>query len=124
MQFHEMSLSQLYSSPNGRITRSTLWLKYWLPIMLLSLITAVVDYATGMYSEEFRVGLTGGIAILVVMYPSIMVMVKRAHDRNHSGLFVLLLCVPVLNIWPIVDLHFLRGTVGDNQYGADPTGSQ
>ena len=33
---------------------------------------------------------------------------------------ILLLFVPLVNLWPVVELLFLRGTVGPNQYGPDP----
>ncbi len=46
--------------------------------------------------------------------------VKRAHDRGRSGWFVLVLFIPVVQIWPFIELWFLRGTTGDNQYGSDP----
>jgi len=46
--------------------------------------------------------------------------VKRAHDREKSGWFVLVLFIPLVQIWPAIELWFLRGTTGDNQYGPDP----
>jgi uncharacterized membrane protein YhaH (DUF805 family) len=71
--------------------------------------------------------------------------VKRLHDRNKSGwLIVLFYVVPsilggiantseqavasfvlglgslVISIWGLVELGFLRGTVGPNAYGPDP----
>ena len=71
--------------------------------------------------------------------------VKRLHDRNKSGwLIVLFYAVPsilggiantseqavasfvlglgslVISIWGLVELGFLRGTVGPNAYGPDP----
>ena len=71
--------------------------------------------------------------------------VKRLHDRNKSGwLIVLFYVVPsilggiantseqavasfvlglgsvVISIWGLVELGFLRGTVGPNPYGPDP----
>jgi uncharacterized membrane protein YhaH (DUF805 family) len=28
--------------------------------------------------------------------------------------------VPVLNFWPLIELLFVRGTVGANRFGPDP----
>jgi uncharacterized membrane protein YhaH (DUF805 family) len=28
--------------------------------------------------------------------------------------------VPILNLWPLIELLFLPGTAGNNSYGADP----
>jgi len=45
--------------------------------------------------------------------------VKRCHDRGRSGWFVLLYFVPFLCLWPMIELMFFRGTIGDNEYGKD-----
>jgi uncharacterized membrane protein YhaH (DUF805 family) len=69
--------------------------------------------------------------------------VKRLHDRNKSGWWLLLFWVLPgilqgvgeqvgtagivlslaglgISIWGLVEMGFLRGTVGPNQYGSDP----
>jgi uncharacterized membrane protein YhaH (DUF805 family) len=47
---------------------------------------------------------------------------KRWHDRGKSGWWTLIVLVPFIGaIWLFVELGCLRGTVGPNQYGADPT---
>ena len=56
--------------------------------------------------------------LLAALWPSIVIYVKRARDRGRSGWFVLLLFVPVLNIWALIEFLFLPGTMGDNAYGA------
>ena len=51
--------------------------------------------------------------------------VKRLHDLGHSGWWVLLFIVPLINILLLLYLFFFRGQMGGNQYGPDPiTGSQ
>lgn len=59
--------------------------------------------------------------------PSLAVGIRRFHDRNQSGWFML--GVVVLSLIPILGLlvtlaylanFCLRGTIGDNKYGADP----
>ena len=110
---------QLYFSFEGRINRSTWWLKFWVPVMLLSIVTTLIDYASGS-ANEYGVGPVGSIMSILVLYSAIAVYVKRFHDRGRSGWFILLLLVPVLNLWPAVEMLFLRGTVGENRYGPDP----
>ena len=49
------------------------------------------------------------------------VSVKRWHDRDRSGWWVLLNLLPVIGwLWALVDNGFVRGTRGPNRYGADP----
>lgn len=98
----------------------------------------------------FLANLGLGIILLVVLVVPMMISgcaigVKRLHDRNRSGWLILLfyfgpivlpvidrsadsavatfalsLAVLVICIWALVELGFLRGTAGPNQYGPDP----
>jgi uncharacterized membrane protein YhaH (DUF805 family) len=46
--------------------------------------------------------------------------IKRCHDRGRSGYFILLNFVPLVNFWPLIELTFLKGDAGPNEYGPDP----
>lgn len=61
-----------------------------------------------------------GAYALVMLYPTLAVNVKRCHDRGRSGWFVLVGIVPLLNYWYLIEICFLPGTEGANQYGTDP----
>ena len=56
------------------------------------------------------------IYALAVLIPSIAVGVRRMHDINKSGWFIL---IPIYNI----ALAATDGTKGDNKYGPDPKAS-
>ena len=63
------------------------------------------------------------IVSLVFLYPALAVYTKRWHDRGKSGWWSLIMLVPFIGpIWALVELGFLSGTPGPNQYGADPLG--
>ena len=65
--------------------------------------------------------LTGLIATIVLIYPSIVLYAKRWHDRGKSGWWTLILLVPVIGgLWMLIECGFLRGTDGPNRFGADP----
>lgn len=58
------------------------------------------------------------------LWPSIAVSVKRFHDRDMSGWWVLMALVPLIGtIFLFVVVGCLRGTVGSNRFGPDPLGS-
>ena len=114
------SLLDLLLSANGRITRKTLWLKVWLPYVVIYLMAVVIDMLAGTFSEEFGIGLFSGVLSVCSIYPFVIVCIKRLHDRNRSGWFYLLCLVPILNLWPAVEIYFLRGTRGPNRFGPDP----
>ena len=56
-----------------------------------------------------------------MIYPAVVVNIKRFHDRNKSGWWVLIALIPLVGaLWIVIECGFLRGTVGDNRYGPDP----
>ncbi len=111
----KMSLSDLLFSFEGRIPRSSYWLRFQLPYSVIVVVLIIVDAAIG-------IGILSVIFSLLALYPSIAVGVKRCHDRNRSGWFLLVAFIPLVNLWLLIELAFLRGTVGANQYGPDPLG--
>ena len=116
----KLELKDFLFSFQGRITRSSYWLKYFLPYFGISMLTVILDVILGTYNEASGIGALSGIFLLIAIWPSIAVGVKRCHDRNRSGWFLLLSLIPFVNIWVIIELGFLKGTNGSNQYGPDP----
>jgi len=114
-----MSFSQLVFSSEGRIRRRTYWL-YGITVAILSWIALGIDTLLGTYNSDSGFGVVQVIFSLVVLIPGIMVCIKRAHDRDRSGWFILIIFVPILNLWPAIELGFIGGTNGPNKYGPDP----
>ena len=59
--------------------------------------------------------------VLVTIVPGLAVSVRRLHDADLSGLWLLLSFVP-LGGFVILVFHLLDGTPGSNRYGPDPKG--
>ncbi len=114
-----MSYSQLLFSFEGRIPRSTLWLKFVLPYSVIYIVCLVLDMVLGTF-ERTQVFVIATIYALLAIYPTIAVLVKRCHDRGRSGWFFLVGLIPLVNIWPFIEWYFLKGTEGSNPYGPDP----
>ncbi len=105
-----------YFSFEGRITRSTYWLRYNLPIWLASIFAPAIAY--GLFGSDNVVSLIVSIAFL---WPSLAGTAKRLHDRGRSGWFMLIVFVPLIGvIWLIVECGFLRGETGLNRFGRSP----
>lgn len=121
-----------YKSFEGRIGRQTWWLSQLLMSIILMIpygIAMGIMFATtdtsGPEPQPSGLGLAvGGLIMLVVfvaaIWASLAINVKRWHDRNKSGWWVLLSLVPLANIWAFIETGFLRGTEGPNNYGPDP----
>ena len=66
-----------------------------------------------------------GLFVLAILIPTIAVQVRRMHDQDKSGWWVIIAYIPVVNyIGGIVLFVFMciEGTRGENRYGPDPKG--
>jgi uncharacterized membrane protein YhaH (DUF805 family) len=117
-----MDFKQFYFSAQGRVNRKQWWLYLVLPIVVISIILAYLDMATGRFDPETGVGLYSGIFALLVLIPAIIVYIKRFHDRDKSGWWVLIGLIPVIGgIWLLIELGLLKGTPGPNRFGPPVT---
>ncbi|MFH1894024.1 MAG: DUF805 domain-containing protein [Candidatus Zixiibacteriota bacterium] len=110
----QMTLSQILFSFDGRINRAKLW-GYSLLLTLVVWIGLGLDMVTTGQLGVFYI-----ITAVATIWPSLAIAVKRCHDRNRSGWFILVGFIPLVNLWYLVEVGFLRGTDGSNQYGPDP----
>ncbi|HVZ42041.1 MAG TPA: DUF805 domain-containing protein [Candidatus Kapabacteria bacterium] len=92
----EMSFTQLYFSLDGRISRSTYWLRFWLPVWAISIVLILVSGGASRHN-----GATVALAIwfLLIIWPTIAVEVKRWHDRGKSGVWFFMHFVPLIGFW-------------------------
>ena len=111
-----MTLAQLYFSFDGRIGLGTYWLKGALPIVAFMIMIALIDTAYFDYSPSS--GVLTLIGRLLILWPALAFTVKRWHDRNKSGLWVLIGIIPLIGpLWAFIENGLLPGTAGPNQYG-------
>ena len=85
-----MSLKILYFSFEGRISRSTFWLKLCLPLSILGLLVNLIDWL---------VNARGVIVVawsFIVLWPWLAGQAKRWHDRDKSAWWILINLVPVI----------------------------
>ena len=121
-----MNLKFLLFSFNGRISRLYFWMYHFVALTIF-----VALYIFLIEASHFAVfdNVVNGNNFLWIMYgfyilqliPYYAVIVKRCHDRNHSWWFMFVSLIPLIgSIWLLIELGFLRGTIGDNIYGPDP----
>ena len=121
-----------YFDFSGRSRRKEYW-SFFLFVMIAMIVmmlldtalglggtaTGSADYGPGGASASFN--LTGGtltlIFALLIFVPGVAVAVRRAHDQDKSGWFVL---IPIYNII----MMFIEGTRGPNRFGPDPKGGE
>jgi len=74
----------------------------------------------GTFDSVSGFGLLSGIFTLAIIVPSLAVSVRRLHDTNRTGWWLLLSIIPILGTIVLVVFWCLRGTQGQNDYGDDP----
>lgn len=100
----------------GRINR----LPYLLTNLMLGVVSKALEGVSANDSMSVAEALGWLLFAVLVLYLAIIVSIKRAHDRGRSGYYLFLMAVPILNLWPIIELGFFRGTHGHNKFGEDP----
>ena len=96
-----------YVDFQGRARRSEYWL-FFLFNIGVGLITAVI-------SDGLNI-----LWSLAMFLPSLAVAVRRLHDRDMSGWWILLALVPLVGVLAILIILALKGTDGPNRFGVDP----
>lgn len=118
-----------YAEFSGRSRRKEYWM-FILFVVLVSVALSLVVSVLGLSGDEegslFGVG--GAVLIILVLFyfalliPSIAVQVRRFHDQDKSGWFVLLNLIPYIGGIIVLVFMCLEGTRGPNRYGPDPKG--
>jgi uncharacterized membrane protein YhaH (DUF805 family) len=102
----------------GRVGRQQFWLT---SLAVMAVVVALEFLARGTRGSPVA------LMFLVLMVPTVWISlalgVKRWHDRDKSGWWILINLVPFIGyIWALVENGFLKGTSGQNRFGADPVG--
>jgi len=110
-----------YAVFKGRARRKEYWF-FILFNLIASVVLTVIDFMTGLLDAELGIGLLSGLYSLAVLIPSLAVTVRRLHDTDRSGWWLLIGLVPLLGAIVLLVFMLLDGTPGDNQHGANPKG--
>jgi len=108
-----------YAEFNGRAGRQEYWF-FLLFNVLISAFLATVDFFSGTFNVESGVGLLSGIYSLAVLIPGIAVTVRRLHDTDRSGWWLLLPLIPIIGGIVLFIFMVQDSSSGDNQYGPCP----
>jgi uncharacterized membrane protein YhaH (DUF805 family) len=127
----------LLTSFEGRARRRD----YWLACIGISVVTVVAEgviravfphYPTtlmiiqnpAVMFDDSSANLIPALLMLLVTVPAIYtraaVIAKRWHDRGRSAWFTLFSYVPLVNLWPLIELGFIDGQPGENRFGQSP----
>lgn len=107
-----------YADFKGRARRTEYWM-FALFNFLALMIAIILDNILGT-SFSFGYGWVYFIYVIMAFLPGLAVAVRRLHDTNNSGTFLLIAFIPIIGfIWLLI-LLAKDGTKGSNKYGNDP----
>lgn len=115
-----------YVDFSGRSRRTEYFLFYicWYGAMVLTVVLGMVVTgdadAPKIEGGAAGVVIAAGLIFVAGILPGIAVTVRRLHDQDKSGWFILVNLIPYVGGLIMLVLSFLPGTDGENQYGPDP----
>jgi uncharacterized membrane protein YhaH (DUF805 family) len=104
-----------YAVFDGRAGRPEFW---W--FALINAIIEVIIYGIAAAAGSGALLLVAYAYGLAVFLPSLGVGIRRLHDTNRSGWWVLIGIVPVVGGIVLLVLYALAGDPGPNRYGPGP----
>lgn len=114
MQFdYYLEVLKKYTVFSGRARRAEFW---WFTLInwVISVVLQLVDNAIG------TGGILGGLYALGVLLPSIAVAIRRLHDTDRSGWWLLLVFIPIIG-WLVLLYFYIQDSQPEpNQYGPSP----
>lgn len=123
-----------YAQFSGRARPREFWmfvLFIWLGFVLLAIVEGMLGlsvteqwvrsgpwWTTAGYRTHG--GPLTGLFALAMLIPHLAVMVRRLHDTDRSGWWLLLFFVPILGALTLLIFFIIGGTRGSNRFGPDP----
>jgi uncharacterized membrane protein YhaH (DUF805 family) len=102
-----------YTKFDGRAARPAYW--WWFLFGVLVAIGAnIVDAIIGTW------GVVNGLAALALFLPGLSVSIRRLHDTDHSGWWVLIGLIPIIGFIVLLIFYLRDSDPGENKYGPPP----
>ena len=99
-------ITKHYFDFKGREGRKVFW--------LFTLNMFIINFILGLISAGFL----SIIVSIAIFFPSLGLSVRRLHDINFSGWWVLIGFVPLIGVVALIVLACIPGTDGENKYGS------
>ncbi|MCO6547782.1 MAG: DUF805 domain-containing protein [Gilliamella sp.] len=116
-------ITKNYANFNGRARRKEYWM-FTLFNFLLNLALTIVGMILVSISSSLVsvINIISFVAWAALFIPSLAVAVRRLHDTDRSGWWVLIALVPLIGAIVLLVFACSDSTPGSNQYGENPKG--
>lgn len=111
-----MEVLKKYTEFSGRSRRTEYWM-FTLFNIIISIVLSVVDGIVG------TLGILSMLYFLAILIPSLAVSIRRLHDTDRSGWWLLVGLVPFIGAIILLVFMVQDSKPSENQYGANPKGA-
>jgi uncharacterized membrane protein YhaH (DUF805 family) len=119
MEWMMMPLKR-YAEFSGRSRRKEYWM-FMLGVVIVAVILGIIEGILGIAGTVGGVyGPLSLILVLAIIIPSLALQIRRFHDQDKSGWFVLIGFIPIVGSIAVLVFMCLEGTRGPNRFGPDP----
>lgn len=102
-----------YVKFDGRASRPAFW--WWFLFgVLVGIGASIIDAIIGSF------GVVSGLAALALLLPNLSVAIRRLHDTDHTGWWVLIGLIPIIGFIVLLIFYLRQSDPGENQYGPPP----
>lgn len=117
----EAVFKELFFTSEGRLNRkSYIYRSFFLSIVLF-VVQGILTFAAETFGAlDLLFSIVAFVLGIFQLAANIMMGVRRLHDLDKCDWWMLLLIVPLVNLFFCLYLLFFKGTEGPNEYGDDP----
>ena len=108
-----------YAVFEGRSRRKEYWF-FGFFNAIFSVVLVIADVLFGTSGGAFSPGLLSTLYTVGVFLPALAVLVRRLHDTNRSGWWVLISFLPLIGVLVLLFFSLQEGQPGENEYGVSP----
>jgi len=119
MSWFLQAIRHKYATFEGRAGRKEYWF-FVLYYCIAYFALMVVDEALGTMNEAAGVGLLSALFALATLLPAAAVTVRRLHDTDRSGWWILIGLVPLVGDLVLIVFAAQDSRPGANPYGPNP----
>ena len=122
-----------YADFSGRSRRKEYWMFNLFILIVYSVLIGIFltgfNFAAMNAGGDPQISVIGWIAMILlgifalgIIIPTLAVIVRRLHDQDKSGWFILIQFIPYVGAIVLLVFMCLDGTKGENRFGSDPKG--
>jgi uncharacterized membrane protein YhaH (DUF805 family) len=117
-------ITKNYANFNGRARRKEYWMYFLFNLLLVGIALNLITVILGSISHSLLSVMTfvQFIVSIALVIPGLAVTVRRLHDIDKSGWWILIGVIPIIGAIVLFVFACLDSTPGSNQYGENPKG--